>query len=187
MQIYAFDKIDGSNIRAEWTKKNGFSKFGTKTRLLDAEEKPFGESVGIIKSKYEDDLGKIFVENKWQKAIVFFEFWGNNSAFGVHAEEPHTVTLIDVNPYKKGILAPREYLSLFGHLDMAQLLYQGNANQDLIDSVKKSTLKNMTFEGIVCKGSKNKQVVMFKVKSDAWIQKLRGYCNGDEQLFEKLI
>jgi hypothetical protein len=28
--IYAFDKLDGSNIRAEWSKKNGFHKFGSR-------------------------------------------------------------------------------------------------------------------------------------------------------------
>ena len=27
-KIYVFDKIDGSNIRAEWNPKKGFYKFG---------------------------------------------------------------------------------------------------------------------------------------------------------------
>lgn len=26
---YAFEKLDGSNIRAEWSKKQGWHKFGT--------------------------------------------------------------------------------------------------------------------------------------------------------------
>lgn len=28
--IYAFDKLDGSNIRFEWSRKRGFYKFGTR-------------------------------------------------------------------------------------------------------------------------------------------------------------
>jgi len=29
--LTVFDKLDGSNIRAEWSKKRGFYKFGTRT------------------------------------------------------------------------------------------------------------------------------------------------------------
>ena len=29
LNVYAFDKLDGSQIRAEWTQKNGFFKFGS--------------------------------------------------------------------------------------------------------------------------------------------------------------
>lgn len=37
--VYVWDKLDGSNIRAEWSKKNGFYKFGTRERLLDSTDK----------------------------------------------------------------------------------------------------------------------------------------------------
>jgi len=186
ISIYAFDKIDGSNIRAEWNKKNGFWKFGTRSRLLDASEKPFGEAISLLKGKYEDDLSRIFVEEKWKKVIAFFEFYGPNSCFGTHADEPHDVTLIDVNPYNKGILPPREYIDLFGSLDGPAVLYQGIVNQDFIDSVKNSALDGMTFEGVVCKGVKSNQTVMFKVKSQAWLSKLRSYCKDNEQMFNKM-
>ena len=35
LDIIAFGKYDGSNIRAEWSQKKGFYKFGTRKRLLD--------------------------------------------------------------------------------------------------------------------------------------------------------
>lgn len=43
------------------------------------------------------------------------------------------------------------------------------------NSVKQSTLDGMTFEGVVCKSGLNnrKQPMNFKVKSDAWINKLK--------------
>ena len=41
-KIYAFDKLDGSNIRGTWSKKRGFYKFGTRTQMLDENyEHPF--------------------------------------------------------------------------------------------------------------------------------------------------
>ena len=38
VQAYAFDKLDGSNIRAEWHPKKGFWKFGSRTRLLGTDQ-----------------------------------------------------------------------------------------------------------------------------------------------------
>ena len=32
--FYVFDKLDGSNIRAEWNPKKGFYKFGSRSQLL---------------------------------------------------------------------------------------------------------------------------------------------------------
>lgn len=38
----AFKKYDGSNIRAEWSKKRGWYKFGTRTQLIDKTDLVFG-------------------------------------------------------------------------------------------------------------------------------------------------
>lgn len=43
--IYAFDKLDGSNIRAEWNSKRGFYKFGTRNQLMDEKTDPWGQSI----------------------------------------------------------------------------------------------------------------------------------------------
>jgi hypothetical protein len=59
--VYLFDKLDGSNIRAEWTKKNGFAKFGTRNRLMSPEE-PFGKAIPLIMDTYAQDLEKIFLD-----------------------------------------------------------------------------------------------------------------------------
>lgn len=44
-KFYLFDKHDGSNIRAERSKKQSFYKFGIRTRLLDPNELPFAKAV----------------------------------------------------------------------------------------------------------------------------------------------
>jgi len=187
IHIYAFDKLDGNNIRAEWNSKRGFYKFGSRTQLIDENSKPLGSSIQIIRNKYEEDLTMVFKENKWRDVICFFEYHGPNSFAGRHDEnETQTVTLFDVNPYKRGFMEPREFIRTFSHLDIPNVLFEGRINSTFVDKVKDSTLKGMTFEGVVCKGVNKNQVVRFKIKSKAWLEKLKLYCNGDMRLFEKL-
>ena len=190
LHIYAFDKLDGSNIRAEWNSKKGFYKFGTKNQLIDINSQPFGRSIEILRNKYEEDLSKVFKEQKWRDIICFFELWGPSSFAGTHNfKEDLTVTLIDANPYKQGILEPRQFIQYFGHLDIPKVLYEGQISSDFFDKVKQSTLPGMTCEGVVCKGANDKATkmpLMFKIKSQAWLNKLKIYCNGNNSLFEQL-
>lgn len=187
IHIYAFDKLDGNNIRAEWNSKRGFYKFGSRTQLIDENTKPLGKSIKIIKEKYEDDLAMVFKEHKWRDVICFFEYHGPNSFAGQHVDgEELTATLIDVNPYKEGLLPAREFIKYFSHLDIPNVLYEGKVSPEFIDKVKQSRLSNMTFEGCVCKGIDKNRVTMFKIKSNAWLDKLREYVKGDAALFAKL-
>ncbi len=190
IHIWAFDKIDGSNIRAEWNSKRGFYKFGTKNQLIDENSKPFGRAIQLVRDKYESDLAMVFKEQKWRDVMCFFELWGPSSFAGQHDfEEELTVTLIDVNPFKQGILEPMEFIKYFGHLDIPKVLYQGRVSVDLFDKVKQSTLTGMTFEGVVCKGASDtnaRMPIMFKIKSQAWVDKLREYCKDNDSLFELL-
>jgi len=188
--IYAFDKLDGSNIRAEWNNKKGFYKFGTRTQLIDEKTMPFGRAIPLLKEKYSQDLGMVFREQGWKEAICFFEYWGPSSFAGTHNfDEKMDVTLIDVNPYKEGILPPTQFIRLFEHLDIPKVCYEGHVTTELFDKVKQSKLPGMTFEGVVCKGANDKNTkmpIMFKIKSKAWLDRLREYCKGDEKLFERL-
>ena len=183
--IIAFDKLDGSNIRAEWNQKQGFYKFGTRHHLIDEKNKPFGESIELIKNKFSEDLSKISEKEKWKSAVFFFEFYGPQSFAGWRAEEQHTVTLIDVNVFKKGRIPAREFLDLFGHLDIANVLFSGEFSQEFIDAVSDGSLASMTLEGVVCKHP-NDASVMFKAKSRKWLDMLKQQCGDDENLFRRL-
>lgn len=188
--IYAFDKLDGSNIRAEWSRKNGFYKFGTRKRLLGPDEHLLGRSIPLIMDTYSDDLEKVFRKQRWDKVVAFFEFYGPNSFAGWHDEnEEQSVKLIDINVHKKGLLEPKDFLKTFKNIEHAELLYHGNPNENFIQDVKEGNIPGMTFEGVVCKG---KHVspglpLMFKVKNIAWIKKLKEVCGDDEAKFEKLL
>lgn len=186
---YAFDKLDGSNIRAEWDPKKGFHKFGTRHRLLGEDEPVIGKAISLIKNKYED-MHAVLKHSRTQRAICFFEFWGPNSAFGQHdPNDEQTVTLIDVSLFNKGYLSPKEFMDMFENIDHASLLYHGNINSIFVESVKNGSLEGMGPEGVVCKGPfdrKTGMTLMFKVKREEWYERLREYCKGNLELFEQL-
>jgi len=189
LDVYAFDKLDGSNIRAEWSKKRGFYKFGTRKRMLGADDETFGEAIGLIRNKYEDDVSKIMRKQRLDKVVLFFEFFGESSSFGWHDNtEEHQIVLFDANLFKSGMVPPKEFLKLFGHLDIAPMLYRGKPNATFLEQVRNGTLPGMTFEGVVCKAKHPKKpgVLMFKVKNQAWYTELRKRCRNDEALYEEL-
>lgn len=97
--------------------------------------------------------------------------------------------LFDVNPFKKGIMEPNEFINLFGELGIPKVLYYGKANSFFEEAVRRSELDGMTFEGVICK-AKNPQrtplPVMFKIKSHAWLKQLKEFCKDDESLYKEL-
>jgi hypothetical protein len=139
--------------------------------LIDSTTPIFGKSIDLIKNKYQEDLSKIFLKERWEEVICYFELYGPSSFAGSHVEtEAQMVTLFDIAPYKNGFLEPIQFYNLFYKLDISALLYDGKANASLIESVKNSTLPGMTFEGVVCKcknDKKTKMQIMFKIKSQA--------------------
>ena len=191
MSVYAFAKIDGSNIRAEWSRKAGFYKFGSRSRLLGSDQAIIQNAEPMIREEFSAPLERIAKKQGWDRLILFFEFAGPQSFAGTHVEgDDHKVWLIDANPYKKGILPPKEFLALFGDLHIAPCLYHGPCDAEFIDSVKNSTLEGMPEEGVVCKAKNPKKTpapVMFKIKSQRWLDRLKEYCKGDERLYQLLL
>jgi len=185
-----FDKLDGSNIRAEWSSKQGFYKFGSRRQLIDRNHPILGEAVDLVVENYQEQLSSIFSAKKWERAVAFFEFYGENSFAGSHEkDEEHKVTLIDVNVYKRGMIEPLHFIELFEEVGIPKVLHKGVLTEDLVTSVKNGTLEDMTFEGVVCKyhNQKNKIVRMFKIKNRGWIDRLKEKCNGNAALFKRLV
>lgn len=178
MPCIAFDKLDGSNVRAEWTRKRGFWKFGRRHGLLDHSNPVLLKAEKLIQDKYGDVLSAIFRQQRWEKATAFFEFWGPESFAGLHREDDdHTVTLFDVDVSKQGILEPREFLKLFKHLDIPNVVYEGNLNMDFMREVRYESyaIEGLTFEGVVCKASRQRKwdlVPMCKIKTRFWLDRV---------------
>jgi hypothetical protein len=173
---FAFEKFDGSNIRYEWNKKRGWYKFGTRKCMLDTGHKYLGTAIPIFLEKYGEDLAKVFTDTKDFRGIktftVFCEFFGPKSFAGLHQPEDKMDTvLFDVNPLQKNFLSPKDFLKHFGHLHIPDVVYEGNYNKQLIEDVR--TGKYDVDEGVVCKGKYFTKVWMTKVKTQAWLERVR--------------
>lgn len=184
---YVFHKYDGSNIRCEWNKKQGWYKFGTRHVLLDPNDPIFGRAVPLFVNKYGDDLVKVFKTEKLfrgvQSVTVFAEFFGSKSFAGMHYPDDllWDIVLFDVNPHKKGYLGPKEFVDHFGHLKVAELLMTCNMGEQLVQQVRKETIplesayeiKTEVPEGVVVKGGTSHKLWMAKIKTERYKAELK--------------
>lgn len=192
-QVYAFDKKDGSQVRAEWNRKNGFFRWGRRHGLLDDSTPILLQAPEIFQASGAGTvLDRAFRKERIEACTVFAEFWGSLSFAGNHdLEDAHFVSVFDVFVERKGQVPPRDFIRLTADLDgvphgRAQLLHYGNANSEFLASVRDGTLPGMTFEGVVCKSPGRHGVDMFKVKSQAWLSRLKEKCKDDLALYEML-
>jgi len=186
--VFGFDKIDGSNFRAEWDRKlskksrftKGFSKFGTRNQAIHKNSQ-FFEGVKIFDEKFSEGLDELFRTEKRFRGIdritVYGEFFGDNSFAGIHDwNEPHDIFLYDVFLYKKGYLPPREFKDVFQeNFDCCIQFWNGLFNEEIVKKVESNTM-NRKFkleEGMVFKGVEEGKVFMFKIKTDEWLQKVK--------------
>lgn len=175
----AFYKYDGSNLRFEWSPKKGWNKFGTRTRLFDKSDPVFGSAVDLFIATQAEDIERVIRDTKEfrnnERVTAYCEFFGPKSFAGIHdleiPNEPMELVLFDINLHKKGILSPREFVNRFGHLKTAEVVYEGNFNQTLIDAVRNRTLP--VWEGVIAKGGSGHDLWMRKIKSNDYLEKLR--------------
>ncbi len=189
-ECVAFYKYDGSNIRAEWQRKTGWCKFGTRKRLLDTSDPDFGTAIPCFMETYADDLAKVFTNNKAfrgvQRATVYMEYFGETTFSGYYDPvEPRELMLIDVCIYKKGYVLPSDFVKHFGHLKSAEVVYRGNLNESLIYNVRNGQYN--VKEGVVCKGvimgkkkSPQHGLWMTKIKTKWWMETLKSRAKTDE-------
>jgi hypothetical protein len=191
IDVYAFDKLDGSNLRFEWSKKKGFYKFGTRNTMIDEKNEQFGKAIPIFLEKYGDELDKIFRSKDYRNDlsfVCFAEFLGENSEYGQHyPDDNFDVVLFDVNVYKRGFVKPKEFVQNFGHLDIPKLVYHGNLNKEFVKDVQEN--KFGLKEGVIAKGvvgtKKSEQVYYCKIKTNKWLENLKSRY-GEKALNEEL-
>lgn len=187
IDYYIFDKLDGSNIRVEFSLKHGFDKFGTRKKLMSDDSGILNLSKDLI-LQYENITEEIFKKNKWQNGTLFFEFHGPNSFAGFHDEsDQFKVSLIDAHIGKIGYLPPREYIKTFeDKIEMSEFLKIGKFNKTTIAEIQEGKFPGMTFEGVIGKAFIRNKIVRCKVKNKDWISKLKDKCGDDIKLFETL-
>jgi len=193
VECYVFGKEDGSNLRLEWNVKKGFHRWGRRNGLLDDSNPILKRGPQIFETqKMGDLLGPILKAQKYQDVTLYFEFHGPNSFAGCHDEnEQQVLTLFDIDVKNKGMLPPHDFHKLFGSLYFSQkLLYVGNWTEELAQRIWDGKLEGMPFEGVVAKTkpeNPRKPSLMWKFKSEAWLQRLRVKCGDNQKLFEMLV
>lgn len=191
----AFDKLDGSNIRVEWdfksskkNKSNGFTKFGTRTQLINESDNMFGGVPELFMNAYSENLDRIFRSDTLfrgaEQVTAYLEFYGENSFAGAHEQtDEKKLTLIDTFIYKKDFVNPKDFVKTFKNVGIPNVIYTGEFSIDLINDIynNKYNLK----EGIVAKGVLNKRVWMNKAKTENWLNKVKNTL-GEERFKEEL-
>ena len=167
----AFYKYDGSNLRFEWSPKQGWNKYGTRRQLFDERTPIFGKAIQLFNDTMGDEIirrVKEHVRNP-QRITAFAEFFGPGSFAGSHIEtETQELRLFDVFLFKRGLLPVKDFVNLFGELPYtAEIVYEGLLNKKFINDVKIGEYK--VFEGVIAKGSD----FMIKIKTDEYFQRLR--------------
>jgi hypothetical protein len=179
---YVFDKLDGSNLRFEWTKKRGFNKFGTRHRLFDHTDPQFAKAIPLFMEKFSEPFGKLAKDNRWEELVVFAEFYGPKSFAGYHdPTDQHELAVFDLDVYKKGLMGPKDYLKTMEPLGLPMAKYLGHVNwtRGFIDSVWNGEVA-CTFEGVIGKGGSKSPITMRKAKTKAWIDRIKGQFTTEE-------
>lgn len=193
-ECFSFYKYDGSNLRWEWNKKRGFYKFGTRKRMFDESDEQFGDAVSLFREKYEEPLAKILTDNyKQDKVVLFTEYFGKNSFAGYHEDtDEKELKLFDMHIIKKGLLEPKLFLKQFDKFDFcAELLYEGKFNKKYIEQIRQNEDGSLE-EGVVVKGGRGHGLWLSKIKTLAYLDKLRKhesfdlFDNINEQKFDLL-
>ena len=181
LPIVAFDKLDGSNLRFEYSHKRGFYKFGSRNVMIDETNEQFGFAIKLFKDKYEEGLTKIFKSKEYRHVlsfVCFAELIGTKSAFGQHefGNDEFDIVLFDISQYKKGFIPPRQFIKDFGHLGIPKIVYEGNLNMEFVQRVKNNEFD--LSEGVICKGvTKTKKgqdnIYSCKIKTNDWFDRMR--------------
>lgn len=178
--IIAFDKLDGSNSRFEFSHKKGFWKAGTRRDMIH-KNSPYDFAIDIFLEKYGQGLWDIFHEKEYRNVrsiVCFAELIGTRSAFGQHdfGNDEFDVVLFDVDRHNKGLIPPRQFIKDFGHLGIPDVVYEGELNEEFVEQVKRN--KFGLTEGVICKGmapnKKGKMELYYcKIKTHDWLQRLK--------------
>lgn len=193
-KCYTFLKYDGSNLRFEWSRKRGWYKFGTRKCMFDETSPIFGPAIPLFMEKWADDLAKVFKTEKMfngvQNVVVFGEYFGAESFSGAHKpwDKPMAFVPFDVNLHKKGFLSPKEFIDMFGHLQIAEcIIHNENFGPKLIEDVRKEKIdivskyevRSEIPEGVVCKGGSGHRLWMCKIKTERYKAALRELYEAD--------
>jgi hypothetical protein len=189
----SFQKLDGSNLRFEYSRKSKrWYKFGTRRRLFDKSDPDFGSAIDLFSAKYGEALAKIFHDTKeWKGAeymVAFAEFLGPHSFSGIHDpvklkvenNDPKDLILFDLDVHRRGLISPREFVKRFEHLHAAEVVYDGPLTQEFFNEVRNGGKFKLN-EGVMCKGGSGHDLWMCKIKTLEYLDRLKTFFGNNWQ------
>lgn len=182
-QCIAFEKYDGTNIHWTFKPGEGWQEYGVRRDRYDinttgvrAFEAAHPELAGAHKlwdqdSKLEDFLNSNPKYNTAKEIIVFTEYFGPNSFAGQHdPKDTKQLIIFDVQVDGK-IIPPDQFVEDFKQFNIARIIFQGKFSGQLFVDVRKG--KYDVKEGVVVKGIFSSQVYMAKIKTEAYLDRLK--------------
>ena len=181
-QCTAFEKHDGTNIHWVWSPENGFHSFGTRRdryAYSDAslaqfhQDHPGLDGLDRAFEKIEQPLSDFLIKNYYgtKEFIIFTEFHGHHSFAGTHdPKEEKKLTLFDVRIDGR-LMPPEQFIKLFEPFGIPKVVFQGKFTGQLFVDVRQG--KYPVGEGVVVKGVADNQVYMAKIKTNAYLEKLK--------------
>ena len=181
----AFEKYDGTNLHWVWERELGWYAFGTRRSRFDLDKKGIDDfniahpglekASDIFIKDFSTQLEKIFRSNSdyvnYSEIIVFTEFLGNNSFAGMHKKEDEKqLVMFDVQTSQE-IITPDRFIRDFQEFKIAKIIYKGKLSGKFINDVREG--KFNIIEGVVCKGFTNNKLWMVKIKTNAYMKKLK--------------
>lgn len=182
----AFEKYDGTNLHWDWDRDFGWHAFGTRRdefNLTPDGEAAFAvrhahlrEAAEIFRQTLVAGLEAVFRDHEAYRIVpafkVFTEFLGPNSFAGLYKEDdPKEVKLFDVLAEPGGFVVPESFVQDFGHLNIARVVFRGKLTGRFLEDVRVG--KYGVREGVVCKGGVGADVWMVKVKTYAYLERLK--------------
>jgi len=182
----AFEKYDGTNLHWDWDRDFGWHAFGTRRDVFNltpagmaefcAKHAHLQQAVAVFHTTLADGLTQVLRTHPSYEAVssakVFTEFLGPNSFAGLHKEgDPKELRLFDVLVEPLGLLGPQRFVTDFGHLPIARVVYEGKLTGKFAEDVR--TGKYDVTEGVVCKGGSGPTLWMVKIKTYAYLDRLK--------------
>ena len=182
----AFDKLDGTNLHWCWERDFGWHAFGTRRdefnltadgiTAFNAAHRGLEEAAPVFLATLAEPLDTLLRDHPnyapFTAIKAFTEFVGANSFAGAHKPaDPKQTLLFDVWADGYGFVGPQRFVADFGRLPTPRVIYEGKLTGTFLEAVREG--KYGVAEGVVCKGGSGNDVWMVKVKTYAYLARLK--------------
>jgi hypothetical protein len=178
---HVFNKIDGRGMRAEWTRKRGFAKFGTRRTLTDKSDLTYGAGIALFMAQAAPGLIRAAHDARHRKMTVFFELSCEGCVAGVMPDKAQrNITIFDIADENDELLSPSTFRKICDKNLIPSPLFLGvhNFTRGYIEDVRNGRIDGVTFEGVVAKSSDN--TVHGKAKTALWLQAVQDRYSPEE-------